>query len=99
MQSTKFDEMRELYFDVLVEIQKLTGVSQADVVKYDTKVFFKGDYDERLRETISKDAEEIQPEEPMMKSLQRQIRVSKLPEQSLEDTYITGAIKRNQPRK
>ena len=59
--AAKFDEMRELYFDVLVEIQKLTGVSQADVVKYDTKVFFKGDYDERLRETISKDAEEIQP--------------------------------------
>jgi hypothetical protein len=29
-----------------------------------------------------------------MKSLKRQIRVSKLPEQSLESTYITGKVKR-----
>jgi len=35
----------------------------------------------------------------MMKSLQIQIKEAKLPEQSLEDTYITGAIKRNQPVK
>ena len=51
---------------------------------------------ERLYQRMLK---KYSPEEPMMKSLQRQIRVSKLPEQSLEDTYITGAIKRNQPVK
>ena len=46
---------------------------------------------ERLYERMLKKYDE---DEPMMKSLKRQIRVSKLPEQSLESTYITGKVKR-----
>jgi hypothetical protein len=45
---------------------------------------------ERLYERMLKKYDE---DEPMMKSLKRQIRVSKLPEQSLESTYITGKVK------
>ena len=46
---------------------------------------------ERLYERMLKKYDE---DEPMMKSLKRQIRVSKLPEQSFESTYITGKVKR-----
>ena len=46
---------------------------------------------ERLYERMLKKYDE---DEPMMKSLKRQIRQSKLPEQSLESTYITGKVKR-----
>ena len=46
---------------------------------------------ERLYDRMLKKYDE---DEPMMKSLKRQIRVSKLPEQSLESTYITGKVKR-----
>jgi hypothetical protein len=35
----------------------------------------------------------------MMKRLKSQIEEAKLPKQSFEDTYITGAIKRNEPVK
>ena len=53
----KFDEMRKMYFKVMQEIDKLGGIVFANVVDYDTKVFFKGDYDEQLGETISGDVE------------------------------------------
>ena len=46
---------------------------------------------ERLYERMLKKYDE---NEPMMQSLKRQIRESKLPEQSLESTYITGKVKR-----
>ena len=53
----KFKEMRKMYFKVMQEIDKLGGIVSASVVNYDTKVFFKGDYDEQLRRTVSRDVE------------------------------------------
>ena len=53
----KFKEMRKIYFKVMQEIDKLGGIVSASVVNYDTKVFFKGDYDEQLRRTVSRDVE------------------------------------------
>jgi hypothetical protein len=46
---------------------------------------------ERLYEEMLKENDE---NDPMMKRLKAQIRQSKLPEQSLESTYITGKVKR-----
>ena len=53
----KFKEMRKIYFKVMQEIDKLGGIVSASVVNYDTKVFCKGDYDEQLRRTVSRDVE------------------------------------------